>query len=107
MAVADAADSGFLVASIVQEIFGTKNLPNIEIRTDSMSMQEHLESKKVIQDSRLRVDTARLREMTEIGEVEISWVPTRLMLADALTKKDASTELLRRVVMSGRLPEEL
>ena len=91
----------------MQEVFGTKELPKIELRTDSKSLQEHLETKKVIQDPRLRVDTARLREMIEIGEVEINWVPTRLMLADALTKKDASTELLRQVVTSGRLPERL
>ena len=107
MAAADAADSGFLVASIVHEIFGLKKLPNIELRTDSKSLKEHLETKKVIQDPRLRVDTARLREMTEIGEVEVSWVPTKMMLADALTKRDASAELLRQVLMKGRLPEDL
>ena len=82
MAVADAADSGFLVASITQELFRLEKLPNIELRTDSKSLKEHLETKKVIQDPRLRVDTARLREMVEIGEVELNWVPTKLMLAD-------------------------
>ena len=107
MAVADAVDSGFLVASIVQEIFQLKKAPSIEICTDSKSLQEHLETKKVIQDPRLRVDTARLREMTEIGEVEIKWVPTGLMLADALTKNCASTELLRQVLINGRLPDDL
>ena len=107
MAVADAADSGFLVASIVQEIFGLKETPQIDICTDSKSLQEHLETKKIIQDPRLRVDTARLREMTEIGEVSIRWVPTHLMVADALTKNCASTELLRQVLISGRLPEDL
>ena len=107
MAVADAADSGFLVASIVQEIFQLRKAPSIDICTDSKSLQEHLETKKVIQDPRLRVDTARLREMTEIGEVEIKWVPTRLMLADALTKNCASTELLRQVLVSGKLPDDL
>ena len=107
MAVADAADSGFLVASIVKEIFGLKQSPHIEICTDSKSLQEHLETKKLIQDPCLRVDTARLREMTDIGEVAIKWVPTRLMLADALTKNCASTELLRHVLISGRLPDDL
>jgi len=107
MAVADAADSGFLVASITQELFGLKKLPIIELRTDSKSLKEHLDSKKVIQDPRLRVDTARLREMTEIGEVELNWVSTKLMLADCLTKKDASSELLREVLISGKLPEDL
>ena len=104
MAVADAA---FLVASIAKELYGLDKLPDIEVRTDSNSLKEHLGTKKVIQDPRLRVDTARLREMTDLGEVDFTWVPTELMLADCLTKKDASSDLLRQVLAFGRLPEDL
>ena len=106
-AISDAADSGFLVASIVKEIYKLESLPKIELRTDSKSLKEHLGTTKVIQDPRLRVDTARLREMTNIGEVEVTWVSTEFMLADCLTKKDASSDLLRQVLASGMLPENL
>ena len=66
MSVAEAADSGFMVASIVKELHDMEKLPVIELRTDSKSLKEHLGMKKVIQDPRLRVDTAYLRQMVEI-----------------------------------------
>ena len=58
-------------------------------------MAEHLESTRVIVDPRLRVDIARLRKMKDIGEIEVKWVKSKLQLADCMTKKGASTELLR------------
>ena len=61
---------------------------------------------KLIGDSRLRVDIARLREMISLKEIKMKWVPGSLQLADALTKKGASTDLLRSVVTSGVLPPE-
>ena len=104
-AIADAADNGHLISSMVKEIFCLQSGPDIDLMTDSLSLKEHLKSKKVISDPRLRVDIARLREMTEIGEINIKWVPGTLQLADPLTKRGASTELLRQVLVSGVLPK--
>ena len=104
-AIADAADNGHLISSMVREIFCLNSNPGISLVTDSFSLKEHLESKKVISDPRLRVDIGRLREMEELGEVDIKWVPGTLQLADPLTKKGASTKLLRQVLVSGVLPE--
>ena len=94
MSVADAADSSFMLASIVKELYDMEKPPVIELRTDSKSLKEHLGTKKVIQDPHLQVDTAHLREMVEIGEVHVTLVPTELMLADCLTKKDPSFDPL-------------
>ena len=104
-AVADAADHGHLVAAMAKELFCLSRLPEIELRTDSFSLKEHLDSKKVINDPRLRVDIARLREMSELNEVLFKWVPSGQQLADCLTKKGASTDLLRDVLATGVLPE--
>ena len=93
------------MASMVKEIFCIDRLPTIELLTDSKSLKDHLESTRVISDSRLRVDIARLREMQALGEVQIKWVPGELMLADCMTKKGASTDLLRSVLKRGVLPE--
>ena len=103
-AVADAADHGHLVASMLKELYCLDKLPIIELYTDSKSLKEHLETTRVISDPRLRVDIARLREMREIGEVDVKWVRSGLQLADCMTKKGASTDLLRRVLASGALP---
>ena len=104
-AVADAADYGHLVASMSKELFALRHLPEIELYTDSLSLKEHLESKRIICDPRLRVDIARMREMTDLKEVCVKWVPSKLQLADCLTKKGASTDLLRKVLATGVLPE--
>ena len=77
--------------------------PYIEIRTDSQSLIDNLESKRVVKDPRLRVDIARLREMIDIGEIYLQWVPKREQIADALTKEGASSDLLMRVLSEGSL----
>ena len=102
-AVADGADLGFLVSSMVQEIFQLKNIPVINIRTDSKSLKDHLGTDRVIKDPRLRVDTARLRQMTENGELTVTWVPGTKQLADCLTKKGAPNEMLKACLSSGVL----
>ena len=104
-AVADAADHGHLVASMVKELYHLEKLPIIEVYTDSNSLKEHLETTHIINDPRLRVDIARLREMKEIGEVVVKWVPSELQLADCMTKRGSSSSLLCQVLASGALPE--
>ena len=69
---------------MVQELFCLKEIPLIELV--SFSLKEHLDSKKIISDPRLRVDIARLREMSELKEVMFKWVPSQQQLADCLTK---------------------
>ena len=96
MPVAHAAGSGFTVESIAKALYGMEKPPVIELCTDKKSLKEHIGMGKVIQDPFLQVDTANLREMVEIGEVHVTWMPTELMLADCLTKKDASSDLLRQ-----------
>ena len=92
-----------MVALTAKELYDMEKLPVIELHTDSKSLKEHLGTKKVIQDPRLQVDTACLRELVKIGEVHLTWVTTELMLADCLAKKDASSDLLRQVLASGKL----
>ena len=41
--------------------------------------------------------------MLDREEIAINWVPSQLQLADSLTKKGASAEMLNAVLMSGQL----
>lgn len=100
-ALAEAADAGFLVASIVQEVFGVSKIPIVKCNTDNKSLYEHLQSTKIIQDSRLRVDITRLREMVELGEIVVKWIPKHEQLADPLTKAGASSVRLLEVLRTG------
>ena len=97
-AMADAADAGWLAANMLKEIFCLTHLPKIICYSDSKSLKDHLNSTKVIQDPRLRVDAGRLRQMVDKKEIEIRWIAGKSQLADSLTKHGASTKLLLDVL---------
>ena len=90
MALAESADAGHFVALMTKEIFGLKTVPRVFYKTDNKSLEEHLKNSKVIQDLRLRVDSARLREMVKLGEIKVQRVdktkygPSAVRLIDVL-----------------------
>ena len=102
-AIADAADTGHLIASMAREIYKLENIPKVMLYTDSKSLKQNLKSTKVIQDPRLRVDMARLKQMVDLAEIEVKWVPSQLQLADSLTKKGASADQLKEVLRGAKI----
>ena len=78
-------------------------MPPVRLFTDSQSFIDHLQSKNIISDTRMRVDMARIREMLSLNEIKVGFVPTEEQLADPLTKVGASVVRLRAVLQSGRL----
>ena len=102
-ALGEAADAGFLVSSLVQEIFGLSSLPPVHCFTDNGSLTSALETSTIISDRRLRVDIGRLREMVLKKEIVVFWVEGKMQLADSLTKRGASTFRLLEVLDSSFL----
>ena len=72
--LADAADAGFLVAKMIQEVFVLPKLPAVVSKTDSKSLWDHLNTSKVTSDKRLHVDVACIREMVKLGELQVDWI---------------------------------
>ena len=103
MALVESADAGHFIALMTKEIFGLKTAPTVFCKTDSKSLEEHLKSSKVIQDLRLRVDIARLREMVKSGEIEVQGLDKTHQLADPLTKYGRSAVRLMDVLKCGKL----
>ena len=99
---AEGGDSGVLVAMMTKEIFNVETV-KVECITDSKSLVDHLESTRVVDDSRIRVDIARLKEMIKLGEISVRWVSTDNQLADPMTKQGASATKLVEVLENGRL----
>ena len=99
MALAEAADSGYYVAAMIEEIFRVKC--KVKCYTDNKSLKDHLETSNIVSDLRLRVDIARLKEMVSTGEISISWVEGKRQLADCLTKYNAPAAQLVEVLTSG------
>ena len=74
LALSEAADAAFLMASIWQEVFGLSVLPKVLCRTDNDSLKEALYSSKVVSDRHLRVDIACLREIVKQDEIQVEWI---------------------------------
>ena len=89
LALSEAADASFLMASIWQEVFGLSMLPKVLCRTDNESLEEALYSSKIVSDRHLQVDITCLREMVEENEIQVEWIQKRKQLADCMTKKVA------------------
>ena len=100
LALGEGADAGYLIASMVKEVFGLKSTPLIHCRTDSRSLVQTLHTSNAVSDHRLRMDIARLREMAQKGEISVSWVKGKFQLSDPLTKDTASTRQLLVVITS-------
>ena len=103
LSLAEASDAGFLVSTLVQEIFCLSTLPRVICYTDSRSLTDTLVTTKVISDTRLKIDVARLREMTAKEEITVEWVDGKHQIADALTKRGASTASIIKALNSNFL----
>ena len=84
-------------------MYGLVKVPVVHCKTDSKSLEEHLQSSKAMQDLRLRVDVARLREMVKFSEITVQWVDKHKQLADPMTKRGASAVRLLEVLHAGSL----
>ena len=94
MALMSGVENAMLFAAMIQEVSGSK-ITQIVARTDSKSLYDAANSSKTMEDSRLKIDVAVLRDYLRQDELQsIDWVPSDEQLADSLTKGGASTEKL-------------
>ena len=78
----------------------------MDVRTDSKSLIESLQSSKQIEDKLLRPTIKWLKQMLDAKMVEsIKWVDTKQCLADVLTKSgnDRLMSTLMDVMKSGEM----
>ena len=106
MALGETADAGLMIANLVQEIYQLPRMPHVKCVTDSKSLSDALHTTNTVTDMSLRVSIARLREMTDKGEIAVKWVEGKHQLADPLTKRGASSEALVQVLDAGKLTME-
>ena len=103
LVLSDDVNDGIYISEIVSELLfnGTKSLP-IEIYTDIKSLFDAIKSKKNVLEKRLRIDIAMLREMFEWKIItNVHNITTKNQLANALTKKGASTKELLDLLQKG------
>ena len=94
LSLSEAADAGFLIAVLLQEVFQLQKIPTVNVKTDNFSLVDTLNSDNLVKDRRLRVDIARIKEMIVLNEINVSWVKGCDQISDCLTKSGASTQSL-------------
>ena len=75
----------------------------IVVRTDNKSAYDAINSTTVVEEKRLRVDIAAIRECVRNNEVEVQWVSKENQLADVLTKQGADSTKLLKVLSQKHL----
>ena len=89
---------------VLYETSDSRSLPVIRSYTDSHQLYDAAHSIRPVQDKRLRVDVAILREMLERKEVQdIEWINSSQQIADSLTKLGASSTKLLNTISNQRL----
>ena len=99
LSMVEAYDNAKSLSELLSEVLfnSTKKIP-IEGLTDSRQLYESAYSKKKIQDRRLRIDLAMIREAIKREEFILNWVPAAHQLSDCLTKDGAdSSSILKHI----------
>ena len=79
------------------------SLPIVAI-VDNKSVIQALNSTKMVDDKRLRLDIASIKESMKNNEVaEIKWAPGGEQLANCLTKRGAASFQLMSIIQNGKL----
>jgi hypothetical protein len=101
MAMPDAIDACIWLSHIVSEV-ADFDLNIVEVKTDNMSLVESVHSTTAVEEKRLRVEIASIRESIRNKEVSIEWIDKEKQLADVLTKQGADSIKLGTVLHNGR-----
>ena len=109
LSLGEGLDAGFYYRQMLEEILGLDfKTINIEAYVDNKSVIEAISSTRMVEDKRLRVDIATIRELLKLQDVSsIQWVPGHLQLANVLTKQGASGFHLLKVLQSGQMLSEI
>ena len=82
--------------------------PPIEVVVDNRSVVEAINSTKLVDDKRLRLDISAIKQYMQSGEVQnIRWCPGKLQIADVMTKKGVSNLNILQILQNGVFNIEL
>ena len=107
LAMRDALDEVIYLGSIITELCCNNcrvNELSVVAYTDNKSLHENLHSMKQVREKRLRTDMAEIRRMLNADDIQrIIRLPTKLQLANALTKRGTNTDMLLDFINSGQI----
>ena len=103
LAIKDVVSEVIFLKALLSELCGpaVNDIP-VNLYTDSRNLVNAVNSTSMVDDPRLRLEVASLKESLEKGEVtSLIHIPGKNMLANCMTKKGASAKDLLQVIRSG------
>ena len=87
---------------------GTNEHIPVEMKIDSKTLHDSIESSKQIEEKTIRHIIAWIKQQKENNAVNrISWVCSQEMLADICTKKNANSNDVLLSITNGLIPKQL
>ena len=87
------------LANLITEVLCLECPPLVKCYVDNKSLVENLYSTKLAEDKQLLINIAVIRDMLERRDLsEVCWVQSARQIANVLTKRGASAELLLSAV---------
>lgn len=107
MAMADGIDASIFICTLLGELISGIPDPTstpIVCFTDCKSLHDALKSQKHVSEKRLRLEMSGIKELMECCQIrDVKWCDTHSQLANCLTKKGASSSILRKALGTGSL----
>ena len=108
LALVDATEASCWLSNLISELLSYNKYVKIHLLiacfTDSWQLYHALCSIRPVLDKRLRVEIGILREMIEKKEiVSVNWITRDKQIANCLTKRGASPDLLLKVLSCGKI----
>ena len=96
LALLRAIDHSVFIQQTLKQMIGSENTDiRIQCYVDNRGLIELINKTKDPTEKRLIVTMASLRESVEKEEIDVTYIPSKMMPADVLTKKSASGLVLK------------
>ena len=105
LSLQEGLEDAIYLRKMITEIFNKQpeSLP-IKIYVDNKSVTQAIYSTKLVDDKRLRLDIASVKESMENNELSgIKWIPSEDQLANCMTKRGTNGYKLMQVLFNGRI----
>ena len=102
LATVESSDALMYISAVLRELLGDELHIPLHLFTDCKNLHNAVHTSALVDDQRMRLDIARLKESVERGEVsQLHLTTSENMLADVLTKKGASGVGLLNILRNG------
>ena len=100
LSLVEGLEHGIFLQKVMQEVIG-RTIP-VSAIVDNKSSVDAIHSTKLVEDKRLRIDIAIVKEMMANEEVQgVTWVPGEKMISDVLTKQGVNPYPILKLVQKG------